>query len=769
VNDPARGYRRADGGAAQCRRVQQGSRAAQVPSGGGMRYSILAVCLVACALLCAPALGQRVQSVRVLLTTDASGIDVSLLSRLVELRPGARYLPEAAARDMQRLVELGLFSQDSPGPTLEAATNGVRVTYVLTPNPKVTGYRFEGSRSVSADRLSSALAAVFPLGLVFDASAGQRARDSLLKAYREAGLSAEVDLPAVTSAGEVVARAMEHRLNRVRASWIGPRLTTDAAIESLAALPRFQPIRLTALEDARARMLATGLLETCALRESQPNEFGLVDLVVEIKARSLPAPATAADVALIDPAAVAVVVKGPRPLRLAVPLRLSVPLTPTETRRLAASGSAADQLAAAVGALDNGDTEDAVKYATEGARIAGEAVAACPWWVSARCKVLRGASVWVPAAGDPALSSPDPVDGALSGFAVAEARLAELCESLGCRPSPPASMRGLAAALAATERATAADTSAYATAFADATPKLLGLTDNGAIWRCRAEIGELIEARETLRAFDTRILSAPEPLPSMAETAFGNPRLWRAVAAMREKGDAEAAYVLADLALGRSFAAAQPGGGTDPGNAYELGGPRAAAELAGELLAQVAASSAASRYPDLSGLRALAALLADLVSTQSGDFPGLIADPATRDPFSLLYAAVGEDGLLGPSRADERRQAAHALATALAGERSERALSLACLALAWGGDLDAARQVADRELLPRFGDSPDALGVDGLVRIKSADYEGAAATLRRAQSLEPDDAKRAHLSRLLGCTLVASGDRAGAVDAFGVR
>jgi len=734
-----------------------------------MRHSTVALYLVGCALLCAPALAQRVQSVRVSLGTDASGIDTSLLARLVELRPGARYVPEVAAGDMQRLVQLGLFSPDSPGPTLEGAAGGVRVTYLLTPNPQVTSYRFEGAQSVAEDRLGFALAPVFPPGLVFDASAGQRARDALLKVYREAGVSAEIDLPAVTSAGEVVTRVTEHRLNRVQVSWSGPRLTTNAAIESLAALPRFQPIRLTSLEDARARMLATGILETCTLHESQPDEFGLVDVVVEVKARSLPSPATAADVSLIDPAAVAAVVKGPTPLRLKVPLRLSVPLTPNETRRLAASGEAVDLLAAAVGALDNGDAEDAKKYATEGARLAGDAGAVCPWWVSARCKVLRGAAVAVPPAGDPALSSPDPVDGALNAFAAAEARLAELCDALGCRPPAPASMRGLALALAAAERPMVPDTAAYAAAFTDATTKLLGLADLGTIWRCRGEIGELIEARETLREFDRQVPSAPEPLPAMAELAFGSPRIWAALAAMREQGGVEADYLLGELALGRSFAAAQSDTDADPGNAYELGGPRAAARLAARLLARVAASPDAARYPDLSGLRALAALLADPPSTPNGDFPALIADPATRDPFSLLYGAAGEDGLLGSRPSEERSQVAHALAAALAGERSERALCLACLALVWGGDLGAARQMADRELLPRFGDSPDALAVAGILSIRGGDYPAAAAGLQRAMSLQRDDAKRKHLSRLLGCALVAAGDQAGAAEAFGAR
>ncbi len=736
------------------------------------------VAVVLAGLLAGPALAQRVASVELRIQPPAGkapDLDEVLLRRLVRLRTQMQYSDAQADADLASLLATGLLDP-TPGRwgcRWELAPEGAVVHYWVTVNPVVTSYSFPGAHRVPTRDLERAAASVLPLGSIYNINRTVALIDALEGEYAKADLAASVSVRPCNQ-GSVTAVVTEHYLDRVQVEWLGPEICDTNRLVDALDLPRLTPLVPSSLVRAEEYLRGTGLFDQVRVEAGEPSGIGLVNVTVSLRPSALPAPPTAADRALLGPRRVIGSLKWAAPLRLDVPLDLSPPLTPGALRRLASSDRAQDLGAAALAALDLGLDEEATAYARAALRADPASSDPLEWCARVRCSVLVGETPSL----DVVPSSPRPAQAAKLAFAVAEVRLAALCDDLGCRPPPPASLRDLAAAAAEGSAPTGLPTKPYAAAMRSATELLLGLESPDDVRACLGEIEELLLARELLREFDRGLRDAPDPLPPFHASAFGNSAVLEALADWHtsDRSSAGPSYALAVYVLGRAFAETRLGRSVAPGGkCYEVGGTVSAALLAERLLAEADRLPDATAIKDLATYQALAVLLTGPAAARDPEFARLLLDPRCHVPEALVYASVASDGCWNLAPAAHRQASAQALARNLgeAGAPAAGRRHLALLALIWSGDLEAAQALADSAYATAATRTPEEQVALGLLALKTGAETGDVETLLSAERLLVSaeaagvfDPKA--LGSLIGCARLAAGDIAGADKAFGI-
>lgn len=719
----------------------------------------LLVCLTLVALCAAPASAQRIASLQILTRTDELGrgpeLDHGILGRMLEARAGGRYSPAVAARDLARLVATGLFSAEGSDYWVEPAERGVVLTYALQPNPVVATYEYGRASGVGREELDQVAMRIYPVGRIFDATRRVYAADAIREVFETADISVDVGLPAVDRTGCVRFPIVEHRVRSLLVQWVGPPLLRDGVLWDVLSLHPRGALRPSMLEQGRQRLSASGLLESVSLAISTPDALGFVDVRVNLDARSLPAPSSRSAMALMDPALVPQCVAAVQPLEVSVPFDLTPPVELKEVQERAATGDLEAVVEAALACLEEGDYRLA-EALCERALAADDATG----WVRVRLATIVGQ-----APGPLPEPGPDlaPLERARLAFAVAEAEVRRLAETLGLAPQHPASMRDLAALLVDARPGLAVDSRPYAAAMARATEAVLGLEDPASMRAALPLIEELLVSREYLRSIDRQLSSAPAPLPPFTSIAVGNRRILAALLAWRREEGASPrpCYALGMHALGRAFAAAQDPAVTQSAGAAALGGVREAARLAAVELARVEVLDPKGYWPGLTDYRALAELLADPGNAAEGVFPELLCDESIAHPEALLYAAAGPEGLLASGPTEVRIEVGRALAARLE-PRRPRGPELAALAQVWTDDLEGARTTLDRAQAASDGASPTVARIRGLIGLRSGDLGEAMRMLTAGSTPQAPDL-------LLGATLYAAGDIDAAARAYGLE
>lgn len=653
------------------------------------------------------ALAERLASVDIVLDParpESSRIDKTLLQRMLALRPGRAFAMPDVDRDFAALLSMGLFDHTAAG-TFKSATSddkGVHVELHLSPNPAVGSYRFPGATAIPYEVLADEAGRVAPIGRVYDLNAAPRLARALTALCDRHGIEAHIERPAIQRGGALVIPLHEHRVGRVVAVWDGPALCPPERLVAFMGLERLSLLRPPACAEARTRLLRTGLIEAADLTLSPPDSADLVELRVRLRARAVPRPASAADLELLDGQALAPAIRWIRELRIDTPFDL----TPGP----------------------------------------GPATTATP-------------------------APETPLARFVTAFARAHEETARLAEALGCKPGGSATLPDLARALAAHDAAAKAPSADYAAAMDEATDALLGLRAPEDVLACLNEREELLMAREVLRAFDRDLPSAPRPLPSIESVGWGSSECLQALLAWRkgQPDSAAASYALGVLALGRALAARRvPDDSPDGARCYELGGPLAAARLASRCFADMPSrtrGSLAEQYPLYSSLAALAICAASPGEEGVRSAAQILGRSRPDDSEALVYAAVGEGGLLAD--ATQRRQAARRLALGLLefaedGPDADTEMArLACLALLWGGAATEAEALARERLAVAAQPTPEDLATRALIALQLGRPAEAIAVLEPAPQVED-------LRALLGAARLSAGDRAGAAEAYGV-
>ncbi len=331
------------------------------------RRLLVAVGLVA--LCSAGAWAERLATVEVLLnerSAESSGIDQTLLHRLIRIRPGRNCTREEIDRDFVALLSTGLFdpSPDASYRTVGVGPGGLSVEFRLTPNPTVTGYRFRGATAVPAPVLIDAASRVAPLGRIYDVTAGSRLGRELAELYQRQDVEAHVDTPAIGRDGSVSATVHEHRIGRISVEWVGTPLAAQPdRLVARTGLRRLDLVRPSACAAGREALLATGLFESVTLSLSPPDQADLVELRFELRPSRMPRPGRPDDLDLVDPAALAGALRWHEELRAEAPFDLTPPLAPAGEARLAREGGSRGAVSACASALDRGDRPAALAYA----------------------------------------------------------------------------------------------------------------------------------------------------------------------------------------------------------------------------------------------------------------------------------------------------------------------------------------------------------------------------------------------------------------------
>jgi hypothetical protein len=708
------------------------------------------------AALAAPAVGQRIESLEILTATDDLGrgpeLDHALLGRMVDARPGRRYSATLAEADMAELMRTGLFQPGQSRHWIEPGDFGVRLIYLLEPNPVVTGYEFDPVSSLSTSDVEEAVARVYPKGRIFDSTARHQGARAIRQLLQEADVSADVGLPAIDRTGRLRVAISEHRLRELTTRWTGSALVSDATLIEVLGLEPFELIRPSALATGQERLRESGLFEAVDVAVSTPDSLGLVEVRVSLDARALPAPESRAALMLMDPGPLPGAIFGLGPLGVSVPYDLTPPVDPEGVAQLLATGDAHSALRAALAALEAGNTRAAAAVAERGLTLA-EAEGPGSRWIAVRLSTILGRPQPTATGADGPTS---PLARGRVAFAEAEAALRDLCSDLGCEPRDPASMRDMAEAAAGAEPPLALDSRAYASAMDRATSALLGIESVDDRIAVLPLIEELLVSREYLRRLDRKLESAPTPLPPFVEVAVGSHDVLEALVRQwhKEPQSPGAGYALGMHLLGRAFAATQDSGSA--GVAIEIGGVSEAARRAGALLDRVAELDPGGYWPDLAAHRALATLLADPEAAPESGFVELLAAPGNERADGLLYAAVGPEGILGGEAPTVRAELAEALAERLE-EHSPKGAGLAALAHLWVGDVPSARAIL--ESAEELGDPTRADRLSALILLHSGDATGAAQVLRGTDGVDP----------LLGAALYAAGDVDGAARAYGLQ
>jgi hypothetical protein len=720
-----------------------------------------------------PVAAQQVEAVDMALSVgrgESDLIDTRALGRMLEMHVGDRYTPEAMRDDHLRLLALGMFQGGAPGSGTFVAPGvaGVRVTHYLVPNPKVLRIEFPGASTVQAGRLVEAISPLVSLGSVFSTAAAAGAVRRVAEEYRSADVAATVGVPIIDSQGTVTLPVLEHRVDRVTVTFRGAAALRSDALLAVLPLHRFDLVRPTAIEAAEKQLESCGLLEESEVTPGGPDPTGLVPVTVSVRCRSIPAPATRGDIDLLDPKGLPSLLKAPKPLRIDVPFDLTPAVPASERRRLAASDTASGLLAAALAAMDAGDRDEALTCArTAGSRPAP--AEADQWWAWARCRTIVGDPL--PPAAPP--QAHGAVAAARTALAVAEAELERLCVEAKCLPQPPLTFQRLAGALAAVDVPDPCPwgTSEYAKATQRASDLLIALKGPTEVRACFPEIEELVAARHLLRRFDSRIPTGPPQLPGFAEAAFGNPTLFDAARKWQEASPTSPSplIVMGTLALGRAMIDIRAPAGKGGARSWEFGGPAASAALAALWLTEGAAL-ARTESAGVAGRIALAYLLSDVKGTDPARFVEALSAPGVAEAEALVYAAVGEDGLLGGETGEIRGKATRDLAAALTTRGEVRNTRLAVYALLWGGDAEGAAKLLEQRLPAAGDEGAETLALRGMVALRRGDARAAADALARAKAANEREKvlEEAPLSRILACARLVAGDRAGAEAAFGV-
>jgi hypothetical protein len=640
-----------------------------------MRRRVLAVAAVLL-LCCGCALAERLASVDIVLDParpESSRIDMTLLKRMLKLRPGRAFAMPDVDRDFVALLSIGLFDPASPGTFKSAASDdkGVHVELHLSPNPAVDSYRFPGATAVQYELLADEARRIAPIGEVYDLNAAPRLGRVLAALCEREDVEAHCEAPTIQRGGVLVIPVREHRVGRVAAAWDGPAICPPERIVALMGLERLGLLRPSACAAARDRLLATGLIETVELTISPPDSADLVELRVLLRARAVPRPASTADMDLLDGAALARTVRWIRELRIDTPFDL----TP---------GAAAGAAAAPDTALGRFQTAFA-RAEEETARLA-ESLGCKPDGPATLPSVARALAC---RRGTGTVGSED--------YAAAMDEATDALLALRASDDVLASLPQREDLLMAREVLRAFDRG-----LASAPRPMPSIESIG--WGST-------ECLEALLAWRKR-----EPDSAAASYALGVLALGRALATRRVSDESPEGARCYEL--GGPVAAA-----------------RLASRCFAEVPSR-AHGNLSVQFPLYASLATLASCAGSPGEEGARSAAQMLGRARPDDADALVYAAVGEGGLLADEtqrRQSARRLALGLLEFAEDGPRADTQMArLACLALLWGGAEKEAEALAQERLAPAAQPTVEDLATRALIALHLGKPAEAVAVLESA-------------------------------------
>ncbi|GIX45111.1 MAG: outer membrane protein assembly factor [Candidatus Hydrogenedentota bacterium] len=141
--------------------------------------------------------------VREVVVSGANPEDTKKALRVIQTRVGEPLDPDKQREDIRRLYELGLFSPNILLQADRTADGGVKLTYLVQPNPKVNDITVQGNVKIPTDKILSQLPV--KKGQVYTVQAQNKIRESVQRYYEEKGYTdANVRVEERPAAGNMV-------------------------------------------------------------------------------------------------------------------------------------------------------------------------------------------------------------------------------------------------------------------------------------------------------------------------------------------------------------------------------------------------------------------------------------------------------------------------------------------------------------------------------------------------------------------------------------
>lgn len=223
--------------------------------------------------------GKEIASVRVVGNRVVSGDTILLATSVV--RPGAAYNARQAQQDVRRIRDLGFFVavEQQILPNLQDP-NKIDVTFVVTENRVVTGFRFESNKEIKSEELEAVL--VSKPGSLLNSNNVNEDVKKIQELYSERGFAALVTDVKQDDDGTVVYTVQEGVISRIELT--GLKKTRPSIVRSVILSKPGDPFNEQEIQKDLNRIYDTDFFEDVTYKVADdPNTPGALIVTITVK------------------------------------------------------------------------------------------------------------------------------------------------------------------------------------------------------------------------------------------------------------------------------------------------------------------------------------------------------------------------------------------------------------------------------------------------------------------------------------------------------